>query len=126
MSGLILDSNALVWWLEDAPRISGSEAAERIATEPLVMVSVVSPWELWIKAASGRIGLPPRLNERLPMLDLRMISPTLEEARLAADLPLIHRDPFDRMIIAQALSRRATIVTGDRVFRDYGVDIILV
>lgn len=126
MSGLLLDSNVLVWWLDDAPRLRGSAIAARIAVEPVVMVSVVSPWELWIKARSGQIGLPGRLNERLPELDLQIISPTLGDARLAAALPPIHKDPFDRMIVAQAMNRRATIVTSDALFRDYGVDVILV
>lgn len=126
MSGLILDGNALIWWLEDAPRIRRSSAAERIATNPLVMVSIVTPWELWIKAASGRLGLPGRFNERLPDLGLEIISPTLRDARLATALPPIHKDPFDRMIVAQALNRGAVIVTSDRTLADYGVEIILV
>ena len=123
---LWLDSNVLVWWLDDSPRLAGTDAAARIATDPLVMVSAVSPWQLWIKAASGRLALPKRLNERLPDLGLEIISPTLEDARLAAALPPLHRDPFDRMIIAQALNRQATVVTSDALFRDYGVDVILV
>ena len=90
------------------------------------MVSIVTPWELWIKAASGRIGLPGRFNERLPDLDLEIISPTIQDARLATALPPIHKDPFDRMIVAQALNRGATIVTSDRTLGDYGVDIILI
>lgn len=126
MSGLILDSNALIWWLEDAPRIRRAPVFERIARDPLVMVSIVTPWELWIKAASGRIGLPGRFNERLPDLDLEIISPTIQDARLATALPPIHKDPFDRMIVAQALNRGATIVTSDRTLGDYGVDIILI
>lgn len=126
MSGLILDSNALIWWLEDALRIRGSSAAERIAMDPVVMVSIVTPWELWIKAASGRIRLPGRFNERLSELGLEIISPTFRDARLAAALPPIHKDPFDRMIVAQALNRGAIIVTGDRTLAEYGVEVILV
>jgi len=126
LSGLILDSNALIWWLEDAPRIRRSVAADRIGIDPLVMVSIVTPWELWIKAASGRIGLPGRFSERLPDLGLEIISPTLRDARLATALPPIHNDPFDRMIVAQALNRGAVIVTSERVLADYGVDVILV
>ena len=126
MSGLILDSNVLVWWLEDAPRLRASPVFERIATDVLVMISIVSPWELWIKAASGRMQIPGRLTERLPQLGLEMIAPTLEDARLAASLPPLHRDPFDRMIVAQALNRRAVVATSDRMLADYGVEVILV
>jgi PIN domain nuclease of toxin-antitoxin system len=126
LSGLILDSNALIWWLEDAPRIRRSDAFDRIATDPLVMISIVTPWELWIKAASGRVQLPGRFNERLPDLGLEIISPTMGDARLASALPPIHKDPFDRMIVAQALNRGAAIVTGDRSLGEYGVEVILI
>lgn len=126
MSGLILDSNALIWWLEDAPRIRRSAAFERIARDPTVMVSIVTPWELWIKAASGRLRLPGRFNERLPELGLEIVAPTIRDARLASALPPIHKDPFDRMIVAQALNRGATIVTSDKTLGEYGVEIILV
>jgi len=70
--------------------------------------------------------LPDRFDERLNSQPLALWAPTLEDARLAASLPLLHRDPFDRMIIAQALNRQATVVTGDPVFARYGVDVILV
>jgi PIN domain nuclease of toxin-antitoxin system len=126
LSGLILDSNALIWWLEDAPRIRRSAAFERIARDPTVMVSIVTPWELWIKAASGRLRLPGRFNERLPELGLEIVTPTLRDARLASALPPIHKDPFDRMIVAQALNRGATIVTSDKTLADYGGEVILV
>lgn len=126
MSGLVLDSNALIWWLEDAPRIRRSAAFERIARDPTVMVSIVTPWELWIKAASGRLKLPGRFNERLPDLGLEIISPTLRDARLATALPPIHKDPFDRMIVAQALNRGADIVTSDKTLGEYGVEVILI
>jgi PIN domain nuclease of toxin-antitoxin system len=120
---LLLDSNALVWWLDDNARLA--RQVERIEAEAEVGFSVVSPWELWIKAAIGKFQLPRRFDERLATLPLAMWSPSLDDARLAASLPLVHRDPFDRMIIAQALNRQATVITGDAVFARYGVDVIL-
>ncbi len=90
------------------------------------MVSVVTPWELWIKARAGKLILPQNLDSGFNADDFTMLAPTVEDARLAASLPPLHRDPFDRMIVAQALSRRLTVVTADKVFRDYGVDVILV
>ena len=122
---LFLDSNALLWWL-DGRRLTPALFA-RIETESPVFVSVVTPWELWIKAAAGRLTLTPAFEEGLVREDaLTLLTPTLDDARLAARLPPIHRDPFDRMIIAQALNRSATIVTGDAHFVAYGVDVILV
>ena len=121
---LLLDSNALLWWL-DAVRLPAN-IVRRIEGEGPVFVSVVTPWELWIKAEQGRLTMPASLEDRLASDHIRVIEPTLDDARLAARLPAIHRDPFDRMIIAQALNRRATIVTGDAHFAAYGVDVILV
>ena len=122
---LLLDSNALVWWLAEM-RLP-DQLLERIEYERPVYISLVTPWELWIKAAAGRLILPPSFEDGLTREDnLTILSPTIEDARVAADLPPIHRDPFDRMIVAQALGRQATVVTSDRVFADYGVDVILV
>ncbi len=123
---LLLDSNALVWWLSDDPRLENGGARSRIRTEAVVAISVVSPWELWIKASTGKFRLPERFDERLAAQPIEVWAPTLNDARLAAGLPLVHRDPFDRMIIAQALNHAATVVTGDRHFADYGVDVIQV
>jgi PIN domain nuclease of toxin-antitoxin system len=122
---LLFDSNSLLWWLADI-RLP-SDLLERIARESPMFVSLVTPWELWIKAESGRLKLPASFESGLTSEDaLTVLSPTLDDARLAARLPLTHRDPFDRMIIAQAMNRQLTVITGDRRFRDYGVDIILV
>jgi PIN domain nuclease of toxin-antitoxin system len=121
---LLLDSNSLIWWLADE-RLP-PELLLRLRDEQPLHISLVSPWELWVKASAGRLVLPPQFEEALTRASLTMLSPTLADARLAANLPLLHRDPFDRMIIAQALNRNLTVVTADRRFRDYGVDVILV
>ncbi len=92
-----------------------------------MLLSTISPWELWIKSATGKLTLPPSFEPGLTREDsFTVIAPTLDDARLAARLPPIHRDPFDRMIVAQALNRQATIVTGDRRLSAYGADVILV
>ena len=122
---LLLDSNALVWWLAEM-RLT-QELLQRIEYERPVYISLVTPWELWVKAAAGRLTLPPSFEDGLTREDsLTILSPTIEDARVAANLPPIHPDPFDRMIIAQAKNANLTVVTGDQHFRDYGVDVILV
>ncbi len=122
---LLLDSNALLWWLADDPRLDPA-IVERLRRENSVLVSVVTPWELWIKAATGKLRLPADFEERLERQGIRLVSPSVSDARLAARLPPIHRDPFDRMIIAQAMNAQAALVTGDRLFARYGCDVILV
>ena len=99
---------------------------ERLERETPLFISLATPWELWIKAETGRLRLPADFDGRLARNNLSILMPGLSDARLAARLPPIHRDPFDRMIIAQALNRQATVVTGDRHFAAYGVDVILV
>ncbi len=122
---LLLDSNVLLWWLVESPRL-GAGLLDRLESETSLFISLVTPWELWVKAESGRLRLPDDFDDRLGLNQLSILSPTLADARLASRLPPIHRDPFDRMIIAQALNNRAQVVTGDRQFAAYGVDIILV
>ena len=121
---LLLDSNSLLWWLEHK-RLPTS-LVERLKRESPLYVSLVTPWELWVKAAAGRLDLSPEFEEAFESTGLAVLHPTLADARLAAHLPMLHRDPFDRMIIAQALNANLTVVTGDRRFRDYGCDVILV
>ncbi len=122
---LLLDSNSLLWWLAEI-RLS-HELLARLENERQLYISLITPWELWVKAAAGRLTLPLDFEDELTGVDrLTMLAPTIDDARRAAHLPMVHRDPFDRMIIAQALNRNLTVVTGDRRFRDYGCEVILV
>lgn len=121
---LFFDSNALLWWLDEDPRL-GRKLTERLMEEPSILISFASPWELWIKAAQGKLRIPHDLEAQLSAGSFEVVAPTLADTRLAANLPPIHRDPFDRMIVAQCINRQAQLVTADRQLRDYGVDVIL-
>ncbi len=121
---LLLDSNSLLWWLAET-RLP-EPFIERLKRESPLYISLVTPWELWVKSAAGRLDLSPRFEMAVEGAALTILRPTLADARLAASLPMLHRDPFDRMIIAQALNANLTVVTGDRRFADYGCDVILV
>lgn len=117
-----LDSNALVWWLIDHPRLERHGVRERLRRAPSLSISLASAWELWIKQAAGRLVLPGGYEIGLADLEgFELVTPTAEDAWRAAHLPPHHGDPFDRMIIAQALNRDATLITSDRRFADYGV-----
>jgi len=122
---LFFDSNALLWWLDEDSRLA-PDLIERFREEPSILVSFASPWELWIKAAQGKLRIPRDLEDQLTAGHFEVVPPTLGDARLAANLPPIHKDPFDRMIVAQALNRGAVIVTSDRRLGEYGVEVILV
>ncbi len=126
MNGYILDSNVFLWWLTAEPRLVASGWYDRIEQLPKVAISLATPWEIWIKAASGKLPQPPGFDAALEEANLTILTPTLADARLAAHLPRLHGDPFDRMIIGQALNRQMTVVTSDRIFADYGVEVALV
>lgn len=121
---LFLDTNALLWWLR-LERLTPS-VLDQIAAEDDVFVSFVSPWEIWIKVNSGRLAIPADFEARLVNQSVRIVPPSMDDIRLAASLPMIHRDPFDRMIVAQAMNRRARVVSGDRLLSSYGVEVLVV
>ncbi len=116
---LLLDTHALLWWLADEQLDIG--AKEQIAEAPLVVVSAASVWEIGIKVAVGKLRVDLPFTPVVRRAGFTLLSVTAEHSDLAAALPLHHRDPFDRMLIAQAKAERFTIVTRDRRFADYGV-----
>lgn len=121
-----LDSNVLLWWLIDDDRLKKQGVRDRLRHAPRVMVSVVSPWELWIKQANGKLNRPFDFDDHVARKwGLELVSPTLADARLATRLPLLHRDPFDRMIVAQSINRQATLITSDEQLTHYGADVVL-
>ncbi len=121
---LLLDTHALLWWLLDDPALP---AAPRRAIEraEAVFVSAASVWEIAIKQ---RLGKLPELTigaAELPALirDSRFLPLAVDDRHAAAvaALPQHHRDPFDHLLIAQALAERLSLVTRDRQFAAYGV-----
>jgi PIN domain nuclease of toxin-antitoxin system len=120
---LLLDSNALLW-LTVEPSQLASGALQHIDASARLFLSVVSVWELEIKARAGKLDIPADLWDELPALAIEVIAIELADAVAAARLPLHHRDTFDRMIIAQALARGLTIVTRDQAFGAYGIPIL--
>jgi PIN domain nuclease of toxin-antitoxin system len=118
---LLLDSHVLLWWLAESPRLSRS-AYEAIAdSSNEIVVSAVTPWELEIKRAAGRLRAPEDLVAQLSAARFHALPITVEHGVAAARLPLHHGDPFDRMLIAQAQLEGLTIVTRDPRFAPYSV-----
>jgi len=121
---LLLDTHALIWWLEDSPELS-SQARDLIADgSNEVAVSAASAWEMSIKEAAGKLRVPANLDEALDSGGLAPLPITVDHALKAGSLPTHHRDPFDRMLLAQALIEGMTIVTRDSRFKAYGVLVI--
>ncbi len=119
----LLDSHALFWWLTDHPRLS-SPARQTIG-DPAndIFASVVTGYEIGLKQAKNRLS--PQITDELELMIRRAGLPVLDislcHAIEAARLPGPHRDPFDRILMAQARVEELTVVTCDPVFEDYGV-----
>jgi PIN domain nuclease of toxin-antitoxin system len=120
---LLLDTQSWLWWFAQPERLS-EEAITHIADETNELwFSVASVWEIGIKVAIGKLPLPEPpdryISSRMGQLGVRSLEITATHALRAAALPLHHRDPFDRMLIAQAQLEEMTLVSADAMLRQY-------
>lgn len=120
---LLLDTHAFIWWRENNARLS-ERARQRISTAAVAFVSVASAWEAAIKIALGKLHLPERFEAGVEAAGFEKLPIAFGHAEAAATLAHHHSDPFDRMLIAQALCERLTLVTHDRRFAPYGIDVL--
>jgi PIN domain nuclease of toxin-antitoxin system len=107
---ILLDTHLLLWWLEDSPSLP-AQARE---------ASAVSLWEIWLKHSLGKLRLPDNFMERLAAESFESLPLAASQTRQAALLPWRHRDPFDRMLIAQAQVERLVLLTADEALAAYG------
>lgn len=120
---LLLDTHVLLWWLTDDPTLQ-DDIKDTIDTEADVWVSAATLWEIGIKESIGKISAPADLPARVRGSGFRELSISFDHATAAGHLPMIHRDPFDRMLIAQARCNDLTLVTRDPRCRRYEVQIL--
>ncbi len=122
---LLLDTHALLWALGEKERLSPAAAAAIAAPDNEVLVSAASLWEISIQQELGKLELSRTASEWLPAAleetGIDVLDITGRHALAAGALPTHHRDPFDRMLIAQSLAEGLTLVTRDERFRPYGV-----
>ena len=120
---LLLDSHALIWWLVDSPSLSAPARTAIADRTNTVWASAASAYELVNKHRLGKLR-PPLTEELLPMIrraGLPLLAISFEHAAAAAALPGPHRDPWDRLLMAQARLERLTVVSIDPVFADYSI-----
>jgi PIN domain nuclease of toxin-antitoxin system len=122
---LLLDTHVVLWWLLDDATLSNDLKA-RLDDDPDVWVSAVSAWEVAIKNALGKLDGPQGLAEEVAQSGFRRLPITFDHAVAAGRLPLLHRDPFDRMLVAQARVENLTLVTRDPQIHRYDVDLLRV
>lgn len=122
---LLLDTHAFLWWVDDAPQLS-RRARTAIATAGNeCLVSLASCWEMAIKASLGKLDLPAPMDrfipEQLAANRFQQLAIDFRHVARVAGMPFHHRDPFDRLLAAQALEEDLTLVSNDPVFRRYKV-----
>jgi len=122
---LLLDSHVLLWWLLDEEAVSPTARLAIANDDNETFVSAASAWEISIKYRLGKLPTATHL-----MADLENVVVgegfsgmpiTLRHGKLAGSLPLLHKDPFDRMLIAQAQAESLTLISNERLFDRYGV-----
>src|SRR3954464_14406923 len=123
MARLLLDSNVFFWWSR-SPKMLSASIIQAVADADETFLSVATPWELELKQGTGKLQLPKGIWERLEQDGFSLLAIELPDTLAAARLPLHHRDPFDRRIIAQALRRGLTVVTRDPLFASYEVPVL--
>ncbi len=120
---LLLDTHPLLWWLGETPMSTRAHAA---IVDPAisVVVSAASIWEIAIKQAIGKLEVDGRVIDHTERHGFDPLPISFVHAELAGGLPLHHKDPFDRLLIAQAHLEGLTIVTRDRAFDAYEVPVL--
>ena len=120
---LLLDTHVILWWLTDDPTLS-DEVKTRLDDEPDVYVSPASLWEVTIKQSIGKLSEPIDVAEEIRDGGFRELPITFHHAIAAGQLPLIHRDPFDRMLVAQAQCEGLTLASRDPHIQRYDVALL--
>ena len=120
---LLLDTHVFLWWRMNDPALD-SRAKDAIRAADLVFVSASSAWEAAIKSALGKLRLPESIETGVLDSGFERLPIGFSHAEAAATLPKHHNDPFDRMLIAQAVIEGLTLVTHDRKLEAYDVPII--
>ncbi len=121
---LLLDTHVLIWALEDNATLSGDARAAIIDGKNIVFASSVSAWEISIKRAMGKLKVPDNLQEEIGLHRFTPLNVNFEHTKLAGELPNIHKDPFDRMLIAQTIIEKLTLVTRDKLIAQYDVNLL--
>lgn len=118
---LLLDTHVLLWCLANPEQLTPSTRKNIESDESIVCVSSVSAWEIALKRGLGKLQSPNDLEEQVNALGFLQLLLSFKDARTYSELPDIHRDPFDRMLVAQAIGADLTIVTRDPEIRKYDV-----
>lgn len=128
MSRLLLDTHAFLWWVNDAPELTDAARLAIADANNVCCLSMASCWEMAIKSSLGKLRLARSIerfvSEQLAANGFVLLNIELRHAAKLEKLPFHHRDPFDRLLIAQAISEKLTIISADSVFSEYNVKLL--
>lgn len=120
---LLIDSHVALWWLGDNPSL-GPRSRDLLAAADQTFFSAVTPWELGMKRVLGKVSFPDGLVHALETGGFLALPISARHGEHAPTLPRHHRDPFDRMLVAQAQLESLTLVSADQAIRPYDVELI--
>ncbi|MDX6696273.1 MAG: hypothetical protein QOF02_3876 [Blastocatellia bacterium] len=122
---LLLDTHAFLWFIEDNPRLS-AQAKALLESDAELLISIASLWEIAIKTSPGKLTIAQPyetfIQQQLELNAVTILPVSLAHLALVATLPFHHRDPFDRLLAAQAIVERAPLVSADAAFDAYSID----
>ena len=124
---ILLDTHALIWFFDDDKRLSKTAREAIFAPDNMIYVSIASLWEIGIKLSTGKLNSDAGLDGFIEAVDKNGFAPLAispDHIKVVTELPFIHRDPFDRILIAQAKVENMTIMTVDENIRAYDVPCI--
>ncbi len=120
----LVDTHIFVWWLNGDSRLKTLVREMVSDTRNSVFVSVVSGWEMSIKIKNRKLKLKTSIKRMYEIAGFKVLDVTLDYVLFLEKLPLYHRDPFDRMLIAQAKAENLTLITSDKKIWKYKVDVL--
>ena len=121
---ILLDTHVLIWALENNPTLSDKARNSIVRASNIVFVSSASVWKIAIKKQLAKLESPDNLLEEIKLHRFTPLPINHDHAELAGKLPDIHKDPFDRMLIAQTIIEKLTLVTRDKLIAKYNIKII--
>ncbi len=120
----LIDTHTLLWWREDSPKLSARARREIADSNNEISVSVVTLWEIALKRSGGKLQFTDDLEQVIRDESFILVPIDFRHLRRAEGLPWFHKDPFDRMLIAQAMVEGTPLITNDRSLAPYGAPLL--
>jgi len=122
---ILLDTNVFLWIISEDARLSPVARDLFLDGKNVPLLSIASVWEIMIKSSLRKLDLPenpgPFIREQLRLNSCTLLDITVEHCVMVASLPFHHKDPFDRLIVAQALVENIPVISADSIMKEYGV-----